>query len=118
MTKQVGDDQSGFSVTFDSSNGAILVRGWGFWNASVAVQFGNAVMDECQQCPRGMALVMDMTDLKPMRDEGQVSFGILMKALPRLGLSKTTVMTSNQLTKLQLIRLAAEFGAKALVQFS
>ena len=118
MIEQVGDNQAGFSVEFDQSDGTLRVRGWGFWSASVAAQFGNAVTDACHHCPRGMALIMDMTDLKPMRDEGQVSVGIFMKALPRLGISKTTVMTSSHLTKLQLLRLATEFGVKELMQFS
>ncbi len=118
MTQQIGDDQAGFSVTYDRSNGTLNVRAWGFWSAPVAAQFGNAVADACRNSAPGTALIMDMNDLKPMRDEGQVSFGKLMKALPRMGLSKTTVTTSSHLTKLQLLRLASEFGAKDFVQFS
>jgi len=115
---QFGDSQAGFSVAFHPDEAAVRVRAWGFWSALVAAQFGNAVREACHDCPRGTALVLDMTELKPMRDEGQVSVGVLMKVLPKLGLAKTTVMTSSHLTKLQLLRLATECGVKDLVQFT
>jgi threonine/homoserine efflux transporter RhtA len=49
-----------------------------------------------------------MRDLKPMREEGQKSFASLVRALPSLAVTRATVVTSSQLTKLQLVRLAAE----------
>jgi hypothetical protein len=76
MTQQIGDKEAGFLITYDTSNGAVHVSAWGFWIASVAAQFGNAITDACRKCAPGTALVIDMNDLKPMRDEGQVSFGL------------------------------------------
>ena len=43
-----------------------------------------------------------------MREEGQKSFGSIVRALPTFGVSRVSVVTSSQLTKLQLVRLAAE----------
>jgi hypothetical protein len=58
-----------------------------------------------------------MKDLKPMREEGQRSFATLMKSLPSLGISSTSVLTTSHLTKLQLVRLATESGAGAGVEW-
>ena len=49
-----------------------------------------------------------MSDLKPMREEGQKSFGTLLRALPTLAVKRASILTSSQLTRLQLVRLAAE----------
>jgi hypothetical protein len=51
--------------------------------------------------------VLDMNDLKPMREEGQQSFSQLLAALSKLGIAQVSVMTTNPLTKLQLVRLVA-----------
>ena len=117
MIVRVGDNEAGFSVDIDPSGSTVEVRAWGFWNATVAAQFGDKVNRACLSCATGASLVMEMSDLKPMRDEGQDSFGQLMKSLPRLGLSKTLITTTNQLTKLQLLRLVSQSGVKNLVQF-
>ena len=61
---------------------------------------------------------MDMTDLKPMRDEGQQSFRALVGELPSLGITSATVTTQNELTKLQLQRIASEFLAGRSITFT
>ena len=61
---------------------------------------------------------MDMTGLKPMRDEGQQSFGTVMAALPKLGIARASVVIDSPLTKLQLLRLVTQHGRKDCVQFT
>jgi hypothetical protein len=114
---RVGDEQAGYSITLDAVNGTIRVRAWGFWSVEVATTFGKNVGDVCVTAPQGTALHLDMKGLKPMREEGQHSFGMLLNALPSLRMSATTIATDNPLTKLQLLRLANKHGAKDAVQF-
>jgi hypothetical protein len=76
------------------------------------------VYEVCKASPKGASLLMDMSELKPLREEGQKSFGALIRMLPGLGIAKTSVHTSSQLTKLQLLRLVAEHGMKNAVEFT
>lgn len=94
------------------------MRGWGFWNPNVADAFAATVSEVCNASPRGAALLMDMSELKPLREEGQRSFGTLIRLLRGLGVGRTAVTTASHLTKLQLLRLVAEHGAKDSVQFT
>ena len=116
--QRMGDDQAGFSVTFDATMAAVRVRAWGFMSPEVAGAFGILVRDTCRVSPKQSALVMDMTELKPMRDEGQASFRILMDALPSLHMSSTTVLVTSQLVKLQLLRIANQTAAKGSLRFA
>jgi hypothetical protein len=116
--KRIGDDQAGFSVAFDTELGAVRVRAWGFWSSEVATAFAGTVSEFCHAGPRGGTLLMDMTGLKPMRDEGQQSFGTLMAALPKLGIARASLVIDSPLTKLQLLRLVTQHGRKDLVQFT
>lgn len=116
--KRVGSNEAGFSAGFDSPTKTIYVKAWGFWDVDVAVAFGKTVKDTCINSPNGSKLIMDMNDLKPMRDEGQSSFIELMGVLPGIGVVGTTIMAKNQLTKLQLLRLIVEAGAKDKVRFT
>jgi hypothetical protein len=109
--KRYGDDAAGYSVSFDKTYGSITVKAWGFWSAEIASTFGQNVAQACRAATSSVSLHLDMTDLKPMRDEGQHSFGTLMTALARLDVTSTTIVTGSHLTRLQLIRLAAKHGA-------
>lgn len=113
----MGDETSGFSLQFDPSPPCIRVRAWGFWNVEVASAFGRAVQDACRGRPSGTTLELDMNELKPMRDEGQTSVSTLLAAAPSLGIAATVIKTANQLTKLQLMRLAGERVKMAQVRF-
>jgi len=115
--KSIGDAAAGFSAVFDAERLAIRVRGWGFWSADVCGAFATTVSEVCSASPKGSSLLMDMTDLKPLRDEGQRAFGLLIGQLRQLGVGSTSVTTSSHLTKLQLLRLVAENGMKDSVQF-
>jgi hypothetical protein len=83
----------------------------------VAAVFGTSVATACREQPGEVELFLEMSGLKPMREEGQRSFSVLMRELSRLRLSSTTVVTSSHLTKLQLMRLATESGANGDVQW-
>ena len=116
--KRIGDAAAGFSVVFDPSAGAVQVRGWGFWSATISSSFAASVAEVCKASPSGSSLAIDMTELKPLREEGQEAFGTLMRHLRELRIGKIIVATTSQLTKLQLLRLVAEHGMKDSVQFT
>ncbi len=109
--ERFGDETSGFSVVFDQDTLTVRVEGWGFWSADVASKFGPAVRSACTNRPRGTALKMDLTRLKPMRDEGQDSFGLIVGSLAALGIERAAVATGSPLTRLQLLRIAGERAA-------
>lgn len=110
----VGDAQSGFSIGYDPITGTIKVKAWGFWSADVGEQFGERVAEACRRRLTGSRLFLDMTDLKPMRDEGQRAFGALVRALGSLGIARTSIVTTSHMTKLQLVRLATEYGGTGI----
>ncbi len=106
--KQIGDDLAGFSVDVDVAANEVRVKGWGFWTASIATAFQTVVPDACRNRPHGASLAFDMTGLKPMRDEGQQAFGVVLGALPKLGITEASVSTTSQMTRLQLARIAGQ----------
>jgi hypothetical protein len=116
--KKAGDATAGFSAVFDAELGLVRVCGWGFWTPTVSSSFASAVTEVCKASPRGASLLLDMTQLKPLREEGQQAFGALLGLLRGLGIGKTTIATTSHLTRLQLIRLVAEHGVKSSIQFT
>ena len=112
---RVGDDTAGFSVSY-SPTGGTLVFGWGFWDNEVALTFAAAVIEACQD-RGGVPLTLDMSELKPMRDEGQRSFSQVLRSLQHLGIPRTSIVTANPLTKLQLVRLATENGTYGSIEW-
>lgn len=114
--RRVGDDAAGFSVDVDADKEEVHVVGWGFWNAQVAQEFDQVVVGECRRAPSGSRLLLDMSDLKPMRDEGQKAFSTMVRMLQVLDIRHTSVKTASQLTKLQLMRIALEAG-QTQIQF-
>jgi hypothetical protein len=114
--QRFGDDSAGFSVD-DPATARILVKGWGFWSVEVASAFAPAVTKACEGRPQGTILILDMSDLKPMREEGQQSFSHLLASLSNLAIAQVSVTTTNPLTKLQLVRLVAESRTAAHVEW-
>ena len=114
---RIGDDQAGFSIRYDPVVGQVEVAGWGFWNVDVATAFATKVMAALRERPEAKQLLLDMGELKPMRDEGQKSFANLIRVLPSLGVVRTHIATTSQLTKLQLVRIATETGTSASIQW-
>src|ERR1051325_10718621 len=115
--KRIGDDSAGFAAGYDKELGVVRVEAWGFWSVSVAQDFARTVGEVCRANRRGTGLFMDMTALKPLREEGQRGFAMLVGSLREIGVGRTTVRTGSHLTKLQLLRLVAENGAKDNVAF-
>jgi len=113
---RIGDETTGFTVEVQAP-GSIRVTAWGFWNVQVALAFASSVVDSCRSQPRGAALTLDMSGLKPMREQGQKSFALLMRSLRDVGVSRTSVVTANPLTKLQLVRLASESAPGAIIEW-
>ncbi|HEU5073410.1 MAG TPA: hypothetical protein VFU02_04545 [Polyangiaceae bacterium] len=115
-SKQVGDPAGGFSVQSDVASAEVQVKAWGFWSVEVASSFQTLVLEACTPLTF-KRLVLDFRALKPMRDEGQQGVSALMAALPKLGIERATLITSSQLTKLQLLRIVRETAAKDRVDF-
>jgi hypothetical protein len=113
--ERIGTDDAGFSVTKDPL-GQIRVVGWGFWGPEVAQAFDKSVLAACRQGAVSR-LVLDMSDLKPMRDEGQRAFASTFTMLKMVGVTHTTVITTSHLTKLQLLRIARDSGPKDGILF-
>ena len=114
---RVGDDESGFSVDVDAPVGGVQVTAWGFWGVDVARRFVPTVSGACRAAAGHARLSMDMTRLKPLRDEGQDAVGNLFSALSELGIRQVSVSTSSHLTKLQLMRIAKGRAPKTAVEF-
>lgn len=111
----VGTDESGYSVSVDVHARTIRVEAWGFWSVDVCGTFGKALIDACR-CSPVRRLEVDTTRLKPLREEGENAWAIVMGALPGIGIEAVVVKT-NSLTKLQLLRIARHSASKDLVQF-
>ncbi len=109
---RVGDDRAGFTVQI-MPHAIVEVKAWGFWDRETAAAFGPRVIDACRTHPKG-ALRMDLRDMKPMRDEGQASFALLLRSLGQTSLSLTV---GSHLVKLQLLRIAEEAKAMPRVEF-
>jgi hypothetical protein len=62
-------------------------------------------------------VVLEAMPLKPQREAGEEAFRALLTALLAVGVARVTV-TTNPLTKLQILRIAKEQKAKALLTFA
>jgi len=111
-----GGDAAGFSVEYDAKGQALRVRGWGFWTAEIGRSFGVAVLDAYEAHHGVRQVVMDMLDLKPMREEGQVSFAHVVNTLAEKGATRVLVTVSSQLTRLQLLRLAGTRAKEGFIE--
>jgi hypothetical protein len=110
-----GTDESGYSVSVDAYARTIRVDAWGFWSVDVCNTFGKALLDACRSSPV-RRVEIETTRLKPLREEGENAWAMVMSALPGVGIEAIVVKT-NSLTKLQLLRIARHSASKDLVQF-
>jgi hypothetical protein len=116
--QRYGEDQAGFSVAWEATTRLVNVVAWGFWSRETAASFTSAVLDVCKKAPIGTCLTLNMTDLKPMREEGQRAWTGLMSGLPAVsGIDRVSVVTGNALTKLQLLRLTKDSAIGDTPQF-
>jgi hypothetical protein len=115
--RTIGNDASGFSTSYDGVGGTVRVVSWGFWSAEIASALEGAVLGEYRTAPVGSRVLIDVSSLKPMRDEAHQAFVSTFGTLKALGAGKISVVTTSHLTKLQLMRVAAESGWTDRVQF-
>lgn len=113
-----GTELGGFSIVLHEATRSVRLSAWGFWSLDVSEVFAKSVIEACTSAGRGLHLVLEATELKPQRDQGQEALGALIGALPRLGVSQLTIATGNALTRLQLLRIANASPGKALVRFT
>ncbi len=111
--KRVGSDDAGYSV----ETGALGVRvsAWGFWDAALAGNFSQAVLEAFDTVGNRAQLLVDATALKPQREEGQAAFLAMVKATSRLGLPRVELVVTNPITKMQLGRILREAGARTWI---
>jgi len=111
---QYGDEENGFSV--ESGLGKVLVRAWGFWSAQLALRFAPAVSAVLGGSPKGAALVLDVAQLRPLREEGQDAFGALLSHALAQGAAEVVIRSPSALTKLQMTRLAKQVGSSGQIK--
>lgn len=109
--------EEGFEVLFDPEAGAVSVRAWGFWSPELASKFAHTVIDACRANRELTSLRIDARGLRPQREAGEHALGVMMAALPGLGIARATVTTDSPLTRLQLLRIAKEREVKNLFEF-
>jgi hypothetical protein len=66
---------------------------------------------------RSLIVTIEADRLKPQREEGEAAFRTVIGALLRLGVARV-VVTTNALTKLQILRIAKEQKARSLIEFT
>jgi hypothetical protein len=102
-----GDAESGFSV--ESTAVTLRVRAWGFWDVSTAAAFAPSVLAELRTSPR-RHVVVDATQLKPQREEGQSALRDVVAGVSKLGAARAEILLTNAITKMQLARIIRELG--------
>jgi hypothetical protein len=112
---RIGTDESGFTVNVDIVARCVHIEAWGFWPVDVCSAFGRTVIDACRRSVGVRRLEMEATKLKPLREEGERAWALLLSSLPA-GVDAFVVKT-NSLTRLQLLRIAKASRDKSLVQF-
>jgi hypothetical protein len=107
--KQLGGDESGFSLNLRGS--VVLVRVWGYWEAELAHQFAPAVLQLCRTVGKPFRMIIDGAALKPQGEDGQQAFRELVAGVIGLGLVRAAVIVKNSLTRIQLMRITKESAA-------
>lgn len=110
-----GDSDQGFTI--ESGGEGVSVMTWGFWSVDFVPQFLPAVLAAlerwaAEQKGRGVTLVIDLKQLRPLRDEGQAAFRTLMTRVLADGVTSLELKGASALTKLQMLRLIRELGAQ------
>lgn len=113
-----GNDETGYSIGFDPLVASVRVVAWGFWPAELALGFDRGLVDAFRAAPSRSPLLLDVSRLKPMRDEGQLAVLRGLKSLKELGVPRISVMSSSPLTKLQFMRIVTEAGCRDITTFS
>ncbi len=106
--QRFGDETEGFTV--ERAAAGIRLKTWGFWGADLATKFVPAVVAALRETPSEGNLEIDVSELRPLRDEGQRAFEQLLKQLTTSGSRDVVIRNSSALTKLQMMRLVRDIG--------
>jgi len=106
--RTLGNDHAGYSVGYDSATASFRIVAWGFWPVDLALGFEAIALAAYRDAPARSSLTLDVSGLKPMRDEAQKAVVAVLKTLKSIGVPKISVVTTSHLTKLQFMRIAAE----------
>lgn len=101
-----GDDRAGFSI--DGPSDAVVVTARGFWSIELCAQLAPAVMEALRAKGARAALRFDLTELRPLREEGQAAFRSVMIQALLGGTRHIEFRGASALTKLQILRLRRE----------
>lgn len=111
---QFGDEKEGFSI--ESGPGEVLIKAWGFWSAELSLRFAPAVSAALTESPRGAPIVLDVAELRPLREEGQEAFGALLSHTLAVGTREVMIRSASALTRLQMMRLAKAAGSAGRIK--
>ncbi len=109
-----GDPQAGFAIECAAT--AMTVRAWGFWAPALSTQFAVQVTAALKDHPHTTALTIDVSELRPLRDEGQQAFGLLLARALANGLCQVVIRAPSAITKLQMMRLARATTKPGLIR--
>lgn len=90
----------------------LSVATWGFWSADFVAEFLPAVLAALERRGKGPSLVIDLKQLRPLRDEGQTAFRSLMTRVLSDESARLELRGASALTKLQMLRLIRELRAQ------
>lgn len=111
---QFGDQEEGFDV--DNRHGSVVVIARGFWSAELASQLVVAVLPLVRGGEASTRLVLELAELRPLRDEGQAAFKELISLSLSGGMREVVIRSPSALTKLQMLRIAREAGVSDKVR--
>ena len=75
------------------------------------------MVSQYRLAPAQSKVLIDVSGLKPMREEAQKAFMNALQTLKVLGVAQVSVVTTSQLTKLQIMRIASEAGTMDRMRF-
>jgi hypothetical protein len=115
-----GNDESGFTVGngTNGESGRVVVEGWGFWDVGLAADFERATLAVCREAKRPLRVTLDLSRLRPQRDEGQEAIAKVLGTLVLLGMERAVIKAASAITKMQLMRIARATTPTGLVEFS
>jgi len=109
---QHGDESEGFTI--DNGGDFVLVTARGFWSAETADKMAESVLTAL--AGRRQPLIFELSELRPLRDEGQLAFKALFKRALARGTPRIVVRSASAMTKLQMMRIARETGQEQLIR--
>lgn len=99
-----GNDSEGFVV--ETEGRRVFLSARGFWGAELASQLVPALIPELDRHKGQFSLELDLTELRPLRDEGQAAFRTLFSEALARNFSQIYIRSASALTKLQMMRIA------------